>query len=58
MYGSAYDVFAENYYYEVDYLDEPTRSYRSKLMKVDLDARTMKLNLSSKKKDKKSSYKQ
>ena len=46
-YGSAYDVFAENYNYEVDYLDEPSKSYKSKNMKVDLDARTMKLDLSS-----------
>ena len=46
-YGKVYDVFAEDYYYEVDYLDEPTRSYKSKNMKVDLDARTMKLDLSS-----------
>ena len=44
-YGSAYDVFAGNYYYKVSYLDEPTKSYQ--LMRVDLDVRAMKLDLSS-----------
>ena len=47
MYGSAYDVYAESYYYEVDYLDDRSKSYKSKVIRVDLDAKTIKLNLSS-----------
>lgn len=45
-YGSAYDVFSETYYYQVDYLDDRSQSYKSDLKDVDLDLRSIELNLS------------
>ena len=37
-YGGSFDIFSESYYYEVEYLDDPEKSYRSKNLKIDLDA--------------------
>ena len=45
LYGEAYNVFSEVYIYEVEYLDEPSRSFKSEPMRLDLDSRKIKLNL-------------
>ena len=42
-YGDSYDIFSENYYYEVDYLDDKSKSYKSKVFKLDLDMRKLHL---------------
>ena len=47
MYGGAYNIFSEKYIYEVEYMDEKSRSYKSKPMTLDLDARETILGLAN-----------